>query len=291
MDTVGIVGAGQMGSGIAEVVAASGLRAIVHEPEHAPLHASEERVSASLAKAVARGKLDREAAAEAADRISYTTLVDDLAECQLVVEAVTEDRAIKREVFSLLDQRLPDDVILASNTSSIPITTLAQATSRPERVLGLHFFSPVPVMKLIEIVPGYATSADAIAATEQLARQLGKHAIHSKDRAGFVVNLLLIPYLVAAVHLYDAGYATREDIDDAMTLGCGHPMGPLALCDFIGLDVIDGICGCLYEEYGREEFAAPPLLRRMVVAGALGRKAGHGFYQYAPARSVALASR
>ena len=242
-------------------------------------------------KAVDRGKLDADAAAEATERIIYTTRLDDLAECGLVVEAVTEDRQIKCDVFRRLDERLPRDVILASNTSSIPITTLAQATSRPERVLGLHFFSPVPVMALVEIVPGYATSPDAIEATETFARRLGKHAIRSKDRAGFVVNLLLIPYLVGAIHLYDAGYATRENIDEAMTLGCGHPMGPLALCDFIGLDVIDGICACLHEEYGREEFAAPPLLRRMVAAGALGRKAGRGFYEYAPARSVALAGR
>jgi 3-hydroxybutyryl-CoA dehydrogenase len=291
MDTVGIVGAGQMGSGIAEVVAVAGVRALVHEPQDAPLHGSEERIAASLAKAVDRGKLAPQAAAVAADRITFTTQIDDLADCQLVVEAVTEDRAIKCDVFRRLDERLPRAVILASNTSSIPITTLAQATSRPDRVLGLHFFSPVPVMTLVEIVPGYATSPDVIEATEGFARQLGKHAIRSKDRAGFVVNLLLIPYLVGAVHLYDAGYATREDIDDAMTLGCGHPMGPLALCDFIGLDVIDGICACLYEEYGREEFAAPPLLRRMVAAGALGRKAGRGFYEYARARPVALASR
>jgi 3-hydroxybutyryl-CoA dehydrogenase len=291
MDTVGIVGAGQMGSGIAEVVAVAGVRAIVHEPESAPLHSSRERIGASLAKAVDRGKLDPDAAAAATDRIVYTTQLDDLAECQLVVEAVTEDRAIKCDVFRRLDERLPRDVILASNTSSIPITSLAQATSRADRVLGLHFFSPVPVMALVEIVPGYATSPGVIDATEGFARQLGKHAIRSKDRAGFLVNLLLIPYLVGAVHLYDAGYATREDIDDGMTLGCGHPLGPLALCDFIGLDVIDGICACLYEEYGREEFAAPPLLRRMVAAGALGRKAGRGFYEYAPARPVALASR
>jgi 3-hydroxybutyryl-CoA dehydrogenase len=291
MDTVGIVGAGQMGSGIAEVIAVAGMRAIVHEPQDAPLHASEERIGASLAKGVDRGKLDPDAAAEASDRISFTTQLDDLAECQLVVEAVTEDRAIKCDVFRRLDERLPRDVILASNTSSIPITTLAQATSRADRVLGLHFFSPVPVMALVEIVPGYATSSNVIEATEGFARQLGKHAIRSKDRAGFLVNLLLIPYLVGAVHLFDAGYATREDIDDAMTLGCGHPMGPLALCDFIGLDVIDGICACLHEEYGREEFAAPPLLRRMVAAGALGRKAGRGFYEYVPARPVALASR
>ncbi len=291
MDTVGIVGAGQMGSGIAEVVAVAGVRALVHEPHETPLHASEVRIAASLAKAVNRGKLDADAAADATGRIIYTTALDDLAECQLVIEAVTEDRAIKCDVFRLLDERLPREVILASNTSSIPITILAQVTSRPDRVLGLHFFSPVPVMALVEIVPGYATSPEVIAATEGFARQLGKHAIRSKDRAGFLVNLLLIPYLAGAIHLYDAGYATREDIDDAMTLGCGHPMGPLALCDFIGLDVIDGICGCLYEEYGRDEFAAPPLLRRMVAAGALGRKAGRGFYEYSPARSAALASR
>lgn len=291
MDTVGIVGAGQMGSGIAEVVAVAGVRAVVHEPEPGPLHAGEERIAASLAKAVDRGKLDPQDASQAAERIVYTTRLDDLAECQLVVEAVTEDRAIKCEVLRTLDARLPRDVILASNTSSIPITTLAQATSRPDRVLGLHFFSPAPVMNLVEIVPGYATSATVIAAAEGLARQLDKHAIRSKDRAGFIVNLLLIPYLVGAIHLYDAGHATREDIDDAMTLGCGHPMGPLALCDFIGLDVIDGICACLYEEYGRDEFAPPPLLRRMVAAGALGRKAGSGFYEYAAARPAALASR
>ncbi len=291
MDTVGVVGAGQMGSGIAEVVAVAGVRALVHEPQVAPLQRSEERIAASLAKAVERGKLAPRAAAEAADRITFTTQIDDLAGCQLVVEAVTEDRAVKCDVFRLLDERLPRDVILASNTSSIPITTLAQATSRPDRVLGLHFFSPVPVMTLVEIVPGFATSPEVIAAAGAFARQLGKHAIRSKDRAGFVVNLLLIPYLVGAVALYDAGHATREDIDDAMTLGCGHPMGPLTLCDFIGLDVIDGICACLYEEYGREEFAAPPLLRRMVAAGALGRKAGRGFYEYAPARPVVLASR
>jgi 3-hydroxybutyryl-CoA dehydrogenase len=291
MDTIGIVGAGQMGSGIAEVVAVAGVRALVHEPQDAPLLGSEERIAASLAKAVKRGKLASQAAAEATDRITFTTRLDDLAECQLVVEAVTEDRATKCDVFRRLDERLPHGVILASNTSSIPITTLAQATSRPDRVLGLHFFSPVPVMTLVEIVPGYATSPDVIEATEAFAHQLGKHAIRSKDRAGFVVNLLLIPYLVGAVHLYDAGHATREDIDDAMTLGCGHPMGPLALCDFIGLDVIDGICACLYEEYGRDEFAAPPLLRRMVAAGALGRKAGRGFYDYARTRPVALAIR
>lgn len=158
-------------------------------------------------------------------------------------------------------------------------------------MLGLHFFSPVPVMGVLEIIPGYATSPDVLLASEAFARQIGKHAIRSKDRAGFLVNLMLIPYLVAAIRLYDAGYATREDLDDGMRLGCGHPMGPLALCDFIGLDVIHGICESLYDEYKREEYAAPPLLRRMVTAGALGRKSGRGFYNYAPASTGALASR
>lgn len=212
MDTVAIVGAGMMGSGIAEAVAVAGVRVVVHEPGSAPLARSYERIDASLAKAVDRGKLDADAAADAIDRI-------------------------------------------------------------------------------VEVIPGYATSPGAIASTEAFARQIGKHAIRAKDRAGFLVNLLLIPYLVSAVRLYDAGYAAREDIDDGMTLGCGHPMGPLALCDFIGLDVIEGICASLHGEYGREEYAAPPLLRRMVAAGALGRKTGHGFYDYAPARPAALSSR
>jgi 3-hydroxybutyryl-CoA dehydrogenase len=291
MDTVGVVGAGMMGSGIAESVAVAGVRVVVHEPESAPLARSYERIEASMAKAVNRGKLDADAAADAIDRITHTTRLEDLIGSELVIEAVTEDRATKMEVFRQLDEMLEPEVILASNTSSIPITTLARATSRGSRVLGLHFFAPVPVMAIVEVVAGYATSPGAIVSTEAFARQIGKHAIRTKDRAGFLVNLLLIPYLVSAVRLYDAGYAAREDIDDGMTLGCGHPMGPLALCDFIGLDVIEGICASLHDEYRREEYAAPPLLRRMVAAGALGRKAGRGFYDYAPARAAALASR
>ncbi len=181
------------------------------------------------------------------------------------------------------------DVILASNTSSIPITTLAAATARPQRVLGLHFFSPVPVMGLVEIVPGLQTSEDVVLAAEDFARRVGKHAIRSKDRAGFLVNALLIPYLVAAVRRYDDGLATREDIDDGMRLGCGHPMGPLALCDFIGLDVVHGICTSMYDEFRRDEYSPPPLLRRMVSAGRLGRKTDRGFYDYAPVRAGAFA--
>lgn len=291
MDTVGIVGAGMMGSGIAEAVAVAGIDVTVYEPERPPLTRSRRRIEASLDKAVNRGKHDRGAAARAITRITHTTRLEDLLEAELVIEAVTEDRAIKAQVFRRLDELLEADAILASNTSSIPITELARATSRPHNVLGLHFFSPVPVMGVLEIVPGYATSPSVLLATEAFARRIGKHAIRSKDRAGFLVNLLLIPYLVSAIRLYDAGYATREDVDDGMRLGCGHPMGPLALCDFIGLDVIHGICESLHDEYKREEHAPPPLLRRMVGAGALGRKSGRGFYDYGPLPAGALASR
>ena len=289
MEAVGIVGAGMMGSGIAEAVAVAGLQAIVHEPESAPLERSCERIDASLEKAVARGKLEPDAAAAARDAIVHTTHVEDLLGAGFVIEAVTEHEAIKTAVFAELDELLGPDVILASNTSSIPIATLAAATAHPQRVLGLHFFSPVPVMGLVEIVPGLETSEDVVLAAEDFARRVGKHAIRSKDRAGFLVNALLIPYLVAAVRYYDDGLATREDIDDGMRLGCGHPMGPLALCDFIGLDVVHGICTSMYDEFRRDEYSPPPLLRRMVSAGRLGRKSGHGFYDYAPARAGALA--
>ena len=280
MDTVGIVGAGQMGSGIAEVVAVMGVRALVHEPQDAPLHGSEERIAASLAKAVDRGKLGPQAAAEAADRITFTTQIDDLAGCQLVVEAVTEDRAIKCDVFRRLDERLPRAVILASNTSSIPITTLAQATSRPDRVLGLHFFSPVPVMKLVEVVVGLDTSDEAAARAVEFVEGIGKRPIRTKDRSGFIVNALLVPYLMTAVRMYEEGFASREDIDEGMRLGAGHPMGPLTLADFIGLDVLYAVCDSLYEEFKRPEYAPPPLLKRMVVSGHHGRKTGRGFYEY-----------
>jgi 3-hydroxybutyryl-CoA dehydrogenase len=280
-----------MGSGIAESIAVADVRVTVHEPEREPLDRSRERIQASLAKAVARGKLDRPAAAAALVRITHTTCFEEMLGSELVIEAVTEDRAIKREVFRRLDELLGPDVILASNTSSIPITELARATSRPHKVLGLHFFAPVPVMGVVEVIPGYATSPDVLLATEAFARQIGKRAIRSKDRAGFLVNLMLIPYLASAIRVYDAGYATREDLDDSMRLGCGHPMGPLALCDFIGLDVIHGICESLYDEYRREEYASPPLLRRMVTAGALGRKTGQGFYEYAAVGADALTPR
>ena len=286
MRIVGIVGAGFMGSGIAEAMAVAGVRTVVHEPEPEPLDRSRERVGASVARAVDRGKLDPAAASDALARLSYTTRFEDLEACELVVEAVTEDVWIKTDVFRRLGETMPDEAILASNTSSIPIADLAKAAGGSDRVLGLHFFSPVPVMKLAEVIPALGTAPGVVAAAEDLLRQIGKHPIRSPDRAGFVVNVLLVPYLVSAVRLYEEGFASREDIDEGMRLGCGHPMGPLTLCDFIGLDVVDGICRSLYEEHRRPEYAAPPLLRRMVAAGRLGRKSGHGFYDYAAPRAV-----
>jgi 3-hydroxybutyryl-CoA dehydrogenase len=197
-----------------------------------------------------------------------------------VVEAIVEDEAVKCRTFSALDAVAAPEAILASNTSSIPIAGLAAATGRPDRVLGLHFFSPVPVMKLVEIVIGIDTTDDTVTRAEGFARQIEKTAIRTKDRSGFIVNFLLVPYLMAAVRMYEEGFASREDIDEGMKLGCGHPMGPLTLCDFIGLDVLYAVCDSLYEEFKRAEYAPPPLMKRMVALGHLGRKTGRGFYEY-----------
>ncbi|HWF54398.1 MAG TPA: 3-hydroxybutyryl-CoA dehydrogenase [Solirubrobacteraceae bacterium] len=278
---VGVVGAGFMGSGIAESVAFAGKHAVLYEPEQGPLDRSRDGLAASLAKSVSRGRLTREEASEIADRVVYTTRFEDLTGSDAVVEAITENLAIKGELFERLDVALPNAQFLASNTSSIPIAELAARTSRPERVLGLHFFSPVPVMKLVEVVIALDTSREAVDVAEEFAGELGKQPIETKDRSGFIVNMLLIPYLVAAVRMFEDGFATREDIDIGMKLGCGHPMGPLTLCDFIGLDVIYAVCDSLYEEFKRPEYAPPPLLSRMLASGRLGRKSGRGFYDYA----------
>ena len=207
--------------------------------------------------------------------------MDDLGDADIVIEAVTEDPDVKGELFEQLDKVVRPDTILASNTSSIPIAQMASHTSSPERVLGLHFFSPVPVMKLVEIVVGLDTDEHVVERAAGFAEQIGKTAIRTKDRSGFIVNFLLVPYLMAAVRMYEEGFASREDIDDGMKLGAGHPMGPLTLCDFIGLDVLYAVCDSLYEEFKRPEYAPPPLLKRMVVSGHHGRKTGRGFYEYA----------
>jgi 3-hydroxybutyryl-CoA dehydrogenase len=278
---LGVVGAGFMGSGIAESAARAGLAVSLFEPEAAPLERSRAGIEGSLHRAVARGKLSGQDAEDLLERITWTTDLDDLSSSDVVVEAVTEDLGVKQGVFRRLDGLLAPHALLASNTSSIPIAQLAAATQRPDRVLGLHFFSPVPVMRLVEVVAGLDTSQDTVARAGELAGLLGKTPIQTKDRSGFVVNFLLVPYLMAAVRMYADGFASREDIDQGMVLGCGHPMGPLTLCDFIGLDVLEAISESLYEEFRAAEYAPPPLVRRMVAAGRLGRKTGRGFYDYA----------
>jgi 3-hydroxybutyryl-CoA dehydrogenase len=278
--SIAVVGAGFMGSGIAESAARAGIEVKLHEPDPAPLERSRGRVEQSVAHAVEGGKLTDEEAAALVKRIEWTTDAEALGGAELVVEAVVEDVSVKGQVFQVLDRRLGEDVILASNTSSIPIAQLASWTDHPQRVLGLHFFSPVPVMKLVEVVVALDTDLAVVERAEAFARQLGKHPIRTKDRSGFIVNMLLVPYLMAAVRMYEDGFASREDIDEGMRLGCGHPMGPLTLCDFIGLDVLYAVCDSLYEEFKRPEYAPPPLLKRMVVSGHHGRKTGRGFYEY-----------
>lgn len=284
---VGVVGAGFMGSGIAESTARAGAPVVVYEPEVGPLERSRERIASSVHRAVAGGKLSPDDAAELVDRITWTSDLEALDGSDLVIEAIVEDPKIKGKVFSELDSRLPPDSLIASNTSSIPIAQLASWTQSPERVLGLHFFSPVPVMKLVEVVVALDTSDAAVARAEAFAKAIGKTSIRTKDRSGFIVNMLLVPYLMAAVRMYEEGFASREDIDTGMKLGAAHPMGPLTLCDFIGLDVLYAVCDSLYEEFKRPEYAPPPLLKRMVVSGCHGRKSGRGFFTYEPAGAAA----
>ena len=277
---LGVVGAGFMGSGIAESAARAGLAVALFEPEAAPLERSRAAIERSVGRALEGGKLSEQDAGDLLGRISWVTDLDALAGSDAVVEAVTEDLGVKQDAFRRLDELLAPHALLASNTSSIPIAQLAVATQRPDRVLGLHFFSPVPVMRLVEVVVGLETSQDTVDRAGELAARLGKTAIRTKDRSGFIVNYLLVPYLMAAVRMYEDGFATREDIDQGMVLGCGHPMGPLTLCDFIGLDVLQAISESLFDEFRAPEYAPPPLVKRMVAAGRLGRKTGRGFYEY-----------
>jgi 3-hydroxybutyryl-CoA dehydrogenase len=281
IDRLGVIGGGQMGAGIAEVAAASGCDVLVHEVSPEAAEAARARIEKSLDRALDRGKLDEATLADILDRVRFSTDLAEQADRQLVIEAVTENEGLKRDIFQSLDERVDADAILASNTSSIPITRLAATTSRPDRVVGLHFFNPVPVMGLVELV----TTPLSDSSVEERARsfaadQLGKTVITAKDRGGFVVNLLLVPYLLGAIRLYEAGHATAEDIDAGMKLGANHPMGPLELCDFIGLDTMKLVADVLFEEYKEPLYAAPPLLTRMVEAGILGRKTGGGFYSY-----------
>jgi 3-hydroxybutyryl-CoA dehydrogenase len=280
IESVAIVGAGFMGSGIAESVAVAGIPVVLRDVDAESLERARGRIETSLARAVERGKLDASHADVAKGRIDTTTDLEAIAGADLVIEAVPEDERLKVEVMRSIDGIVGGDVIIASNTSSIPIAELGRAVHSPERVVGLHFFSPVPVMTLVEIVVALNTSEETVAAAREFAERLGKRPIETKDRSGFIVNMLLIPYLMASVRMYEEGFAAAEDIDEGMRLGCGHPMGPLALCDFIGLDVLYALCNSLFEEFKRDEYAPPPLLKRMVASGRLGRKSGRGFYEY-----------
>jgi 3-hydroxybutyryl-CoA dehydrogenase len=277
---VAILGGGFMGAGIAESASIAGVPVIIRElPEF--IDAARARLEKSLDGAVKRGKLDAGQRDATLANITFTSELKDVADRDLVIEAVPENLDLKLSIMKSLDQIVRPDTILASNTSAIPIAQLGGVVSNPERVVGLHFFSPVPAMKLVEIVRALDTSDETVAAATQFAQRLGKHAIETKDRSGFIVNFLLTPYLMAAVRMFEEGFASREDIDAAMKLGAGHPMGPLTLCDFIGLDVLNAICVSLYEEFKRPEYAPPPLMKRMIAAGRLGRKSGKGFYDYA----------
>ena len=279
---VGVVGCGLMGSGIAEVCARAGLTVSVAELDENALSRGRQRMEQSLKRAAKAGKITEDEAVRLVEDMSFSTDLGTLAECELVVEAVVEAEAAKVDVFRRLDEVVQaPDALLASNTSSIPIMKLAMATGRPQRVLGLHFFNPVPVLPLVELVSSLLTSPEASDQAEDFARQvLHKHVIRSQDRAGFIVNALLIPYLLSSIRMLESGFATADDIDEGMMKGCAHPMGPLALTDLIGLDTTMAVANSLYEEFKEPLYAPPPLLARMVEAGLLGKKAGRGFYDY-----------
>lgn len=284
MERVGVVGCGLMGSGIAEVCARAGLEVSVVESDAAALAAGQDRIERSMSRAVAAGKLEEAGREQVLGRMEFRTELDCLADRELVVEAIVEAEEPKTELFTSLDAVVEStDAILASNTSSIPIMKLAMATAQPDRVIGIHFFNPVPVMRLVEVVPSLLTSEETEAAAHRFADEvLGKRVVRSQDRAGFVVNALLVPYLLSAIRMYESGFASAEDIDAGMVLGCGHPMGPLALTDLIGLDTTNAVADSLYEEFREQLYAPPPLLSRMVEAGLLGRKSGRGFFEYPP---------
>ena len=277
---VGVLGCGLMGSGIAQVCAQAGYRTVVREVDQAAVDAGLSRIGRFLDDGVARGKMTPEARDEALGRLGGTARFEDLAESDLVVEAIVENVDAKKAVFAAVEKVVGPETVLCSNTSSVCITELAAATLRPDRFVGLHFFSPVPLMPLVEVIRGLSTAEAAFERVAAFARSLGKQPVTAPDRPGFIVNRLLIPYLLSAVRAYEQGCGTLEDIDAAMTRGCGHPMGPFALADFIGLDTTWHIANIMFEEFRDPAYAPPPLLKRLVLAGRLGRKTGHGFFKY-----------
>jgi len=278
--TVGVLGCGLMGSGVAQVAAAAGFRTIVLETSDEALARGLARIHKFLNDGVAKGKVTAEVRDATLSHLSGTTQYADLAPCDLVIEAIVEDRAAKARAYAEVEAVVSPTCLLASNTSSLCITELAASTRRPDRFGGLHFFNPVPLMKLVEVIRALPTSSETVEALTAFARALGKEPVAAPDRSGFIVNRLLIPYLLDAIRCYEGGLGSREDIDAAMKLGCGHPMGPLTLADFIGLDTTLSIANIMFDEYRETRFAPPPLLKQMVLAGYLGRKSGRGFYTY-----------
>ncbi|HEX9497155.1 MAG TPA: 3-hydroxybutyryl-CoA dehydrogenase [Mycobacterium sp.] len=282
IERVGVIGAGQMGAGIAEVSARAGVDVIVYEPTEALTTAGKARIAKSLERGVSVGKVAERERTAALAKLSFTTSLADLSDRQLVIEAVIEDDGVKGKIFAELDKLITDpNAVLASNTSSIPIMKIAAATQNPGRVLGLHFFNPVPVLPLVELVSTLVTSDGTVARTEQFASNvLGKQVVRCSDRSGFVVNALLVPYLLSAIRMVEAGFATVEDVDKAVVAGLSHPMGPLRLSDLVGLDTLKLIADKMFEEFKEPHYGPPPLLLRMVEAGQLGKKSGQGFYKY-----------
>lgn len=282
IERIGIIGGGQMGAGIAEVCAKAGVDVIVHEVDAEAAEAARQRIVRSLDKAVERGKLDAVGRDAAVARMTVASDLEAMSDRDLVIEAVVENEDLKQRIFGELDGIVTSELaIFASNTSSIPITRIAMATSRPEAVVGMHFFNPAPVMPLVEIVRSVVTGDDTVERAAAFAtEQLGKTVVHAGDRAGFIVNMLLVPYIIDAIRMYESGFATKEDIDAGMVNGAAHPMGPLALSDLIGADTMLFVAESLYEEFREPRYAPPPLLKRMVEAGQLGRKTGQGFYTY-----------
>jgi len=280
LKTVGVVGCGLMGSGIAQVSAQAGLVTWVREVDKPTLDRGLGRIRKFLDDGVAKGKVTAEDRDKVLANIKGTTELRDLAPCELVIEAVVESIEAKREVFQALDKLVQPTAVLASNTSSLSITEIAATAGRPERVLGLHFFNPVPLMKLVEIIRALPTNEAAFDVAKGFVEKIGKTSVVAKDTPGFVVNRLLVPYLLDAVRVFESGVASKQDIDNGMKLGCGYPMGPLTLLDFVGLDTTYYIANIMFEEFKQPQYAAPPLLKRMVLAGYMGRKSGRGFYDY-----------
>lgn len=280
---VGVVGCGLMGSGIAQVAAQSGRKTVVREVNDDFLKKGLSRIESFLAKAVEKGKMPAAEKEKVLGNLQGTTDLKAFADCDIVIEAVVENLDEKRKLFSELDRICKPSCLFSSNTSSLAIADMAAATKRPDKFVGLHFFNPVPIMKLVEVVKAIGTSDETVAAAKAFGESLGKSPIVARDTPGFVVNLLLVPFLLDAIRAYESGVATKEDIDQGMVLGCGHPMGPLTLLDFVGLDTTLYIADIMWKEFADARYAAPPLLRRMVAAGHHGKKSGRGFYDYAPA--------